>query len=364
MGRMGEDAGQESSWSFRLVEWLRRRVLAVMKPYAPSHVAIIMDGNRRWARQRCLAAYAGHPRGSRKLTEAAEWCAAAGVETLTVYAFSVDNFRRSPDEVEALMRLARDKFAEWLHERRQRGDGVMVGAAGGQRAVRVRVIGQLPLLPPTVRRLAEEINAADAQSEWATAKTPALRLNVCVAYDAVADVEQAVRRVRAGLHAGLLQPSDVDAELISALMGNADPAIGELSARARSAQVSLLIRTSAEPRLSSFLLWQTCAVPTSESDGSSDETCVALVRALWPDFGWWDFVLVLVWYAWRTLWRTRKSGEKRPPAREAQRVERFLCWCDANDAMARKTYVSGTEANGDGGCNERGGNTFVEGYSV
>jgi ditrans,polycis-polyprenyl diphosphate synthase len=284
------------------MEWARQQMLGLLRPYAPRHVAFIMDGNRRWARQHHLEPYAGHPRGSSKLIQAAQWCFEAGVQYVTVFAFAIENFRRSHEEVEALMTLAEDRFRLMLRALRGEKTAPNLDDVDTRRlelllhryGVRIRIVGALAMLPAQVRQLAEEINALDDETLASRASAAhAFLLNICVAYAACEEMANVVQRVQHGIRKALIRPDDVNAALLSALMWTADPAWDDVLERASSAQIDLLIRTSAEPRLSNFLLWQVAAC-----ECCGYEARFEFVDAMWPEFGLWDLFAALVRYAY------------------------------------------------------------------
>lgn len=194
---------------------------------APRHVAIIMDGNRRWAAGRGLPPIEGHRRGMQTLRRIVAAAAKAGVDVLTVYAFSEENWQRGSNEVGALMELGA-VFA--------RGEGASLARDG----VRVRTIGRRDRLPASVRD-------AFAQVEVETAGARRLTLNLAVDYGARNELCSAVREVACEVAAGRLDPATIDENTIAEHLWTAglpDP--------------DLLIRTGGDLRLSNFLLYQ-CA---------------------------------------------------------------------------------------------------------
>jgi undecaprenyl diphosphate synthase len=203
------------------------------------HAAIIMDGNGRWAERRRLPRTAGHRAGAKAVERIVEAAPAAGISTLTLYAFSSDNWSRPMPEVAALMRL----FRSYLKSRRERA--VKNGVA-------VEVIGRRDRLPVSVLR---EI----AETEAATAGGTLLRLRLAVDYSA----RDAI--VRAALRAAEVQ--DLDRERFARLLAEVD------HGRPDVPPVDLLIRTGGEQRLSDFQLWESAYAE------------LVFVEAMWPDFG-------------------------------------------------------------------------------
>lgn len=219
----------------------------------PRHVAFIMDGNRRFAAKKHVERIDGHSKGFDKLAETLKWCQDLGVEEVTVYAFSAENFKRSKEEVDSLMELARQKFSKIIEEKDQ------LEAHG----VKVRVIGELHMLSPDLREMATKMHKM-------TKNNYKCRLNICVAYLSRAEMTCAARDIAWGVQTGLLLPDDISQNLISSAL--------------EVPTVDLLIRTSGEVRLSDFLLWQ------------SSFSYLSFLKALWPEFSIWDFYGAILQY--------------------------------------------------------------------
>ncbi|WP_297461707.1 polyprenyl diphosphate synthase [Thermococcus sp.] len=193
----------------------------------PNHVAIIMDGNRRWARKIEKPPWYGHLFGSQKLEEIMEWCRELGIRTLTVYAFSTENFRRTPDEVRALMDLFERKFKELVEDERVHRYGI-----------RVNVLGRKELLPENVRKAAED-------AERATRKYSNYFLNIALAYGGRSEIADAVKDIVRDVQEGRISIEDIDEEMIKRYLyypNMPDP--------------DIVIRTGGEERISNFLLYQ------------------------------------------------------------------------------------------------------------
>jgi undecaprenyl diphosphate synthase len=209
---------------------------------APRHIAIIMDGNGRWARERGLARIQGHEQGATSLRRVVEGCAEVGVEFLTVYAFSTENWVRPKAEVAALMQLL-----EYFIEKET--------AELVEKGIRLQAIGRLTDLPESCqRKLHEAIEA--------TAHGKALTLILALSYSGRAELVDAVKSVVRDVQEGRIDSGMIDAELLSRHLYTRcypDP--------------DLLIRTSGEMRLSNFLLWQL------------SYTEIVITPKLWPDFG-------------------------------------------------------------------------------
>jgi undecaprenyl diphosphate synthase len=233
---------------------------------APRHVAVIMDGNGRWARRRALPRQAGHQAGIKPVRATVELCAEAGVQTLTLFAFSSENWRRPVDEVRGLMSLFVDALEREVDELDANG-------------IRVKFIGDLDALNPLLRR------ATDAAVQR-TSGNSRMDLVVAVAYGGRWDIVQAARRLAAEAAAGRLDPSAIDeAKLESALQ------------TAGSSSVDLLIRTGGEKRISNFLLWDIAYAEVFFSD------------VLWPDFTGAELRKAFEFYARRQR-RFGQTGEQ------------------------------------------------------
>ncbi|HLK48416.1 MAG TPA: isoprenyl transferase [Bryobacteraceae bacterium] len=220
----------------------------------PAHIAIIMDGNGRWARRRRLPRVAGHQAGVGPVRSTVETCARLGVKVLTLYAFSVENWKRPRAEVETLWRLLRYYLRQELPEL-QKND------------IRLQAIGRPDALPPQVRR---ELEAAVE----ATAANRGLLVNLAINYGGRAEIVDAVNAIlEVARLDGRLATLKLDEELISANLYTAscpDP--------------DLLIRTSGEMRISNFLLWQ---IAYAE---------LYVTETLWPDFKRRDLLQAILEY--------------------------------------------------------------------
>ena len=207
----------------------------------PRHVAVIMDGNGRWARERGRPREFGHRAGMRAVREAVEAAGDAGVEVLTLFAFSQENWARPQGEVAALMALLE------LYVRRERRELK-------EKGVEVHAVGELHRLGPRTRAAIQGI--VDH-----TRGGTKLKLNLAISYGARAEIAQAARRLAERVREGTLMPGEIDEELIAQHLytpGDPDP--------------DLLIRTSGELRISNFMLWQLAY------------TELYVSPVLWPDF--------------------------------------------------------------------------------
>lgn len=207
----------------------------------PRHIAIIMDGNGRWAQQRFLPRTAGHRAGVGAVRRTVEHCIARGVTALTLFAFSSENWRRPPQEVSLLMELfvaSLDRETQKLHEN----------------GVNLRVIGDRTAFAPILQ---ERI----AASEALTRDNRRLNLIIAANYGGRWDILQASRRLAEQVAAGALDPQEIDAERFQACLSLADVV-----------EPDLFIRTGGEQRISNFLLWQLAY------------TELYFTPVLWPDF--------------------------------------------------------------------------------
>jgi undecaprenyl diphosphate synthase len=212
-----------------------------MNPRLPRHVAIILDGNGRWAAARGLPRTKGHEHGAEAVRAAVRGCRERGIECLTLYAFSVANWSRPQEEIDVLMRLCAE-FAE-----REREDLVARGVA-------VRVIGDLDEVPTPTRRAVEALVEATAGGREMT-------LALALSYGGRRDMVNAMRALAVRARAGLVVPEDIDEGSIRRFLTTSD-----------LPDPDLLIRTGGEKRLSDFLLYE-CAYAE-----------LFFTETLWPDF--------------------------------------------------------------------------------
>ena len=208
----------------------------------PRHVAVIMDGNGRWARERNRPREFGHRAGMRAVRATVEAAQEAGVEFLTLFAFSQENWHRPQGEVTALMGLLELYVRREQRELKEKG-------------VEVRVIGDLSRLGPRTRGALEGIVAH-------TAGGPKMRLTLAISYGARTEIVHAARRLAERVQNGTLVPAEIDEALFSEQMYAPD-----------LPDPDLLIRTSGELRISNFMLWQLAY------------TELHITEVLWPDFG-------------------------------------------------------------------------------
>ena len=222
----------------------------------PSHVAVIMDGNGRWAKERRLPRVEGHRRGVESVRAVVRACGEVGVKYLTLYAFSVENWNRPKDEVDTLMkylaRFLKSEIGE-LHKSN----------------VRLEVIGQIYRLPEFVQKQLRK-----TQDELS--KNNGLTLTLALSYGGRTEIVEATRAIAAKVRDGLLDPAEINEQVIHQHLythNQPDP--------------DLLIRTSGEMRISNFLLWQ---ISYAE---------LVVTQTLWPDFRKPDFFAALEEYTRR-----------------------------------------------------------------
>ena len=222
--------------------WLWRQVKNGVKP---EHIAIILDGNRRWASEKVLNPWFGHEKGADKVDQLVDWCLKLNVRSVTLYAFSTENFRRSRSEVAEIMRIAEERFRQILTDERIHEDRICV-----------KVIGRVNLLPSELQKLIADV-------EKATQNYDEHFLNFAFAYGGRAEIVDAARKIAEEVSQGKLKPESVDEKtfeqhLYTSHLPNQDP--------------DLIIRTSGEERLSGFLLWQ------------SAYSELFFLDIYWPDF--------------------------------------------------------------------------------
>jgi len=209
----------------------------------PNHIAVILDGNRRYAMKRGFSEVTiGHEIGAEKVKEFLQWCLDLGIKQITLFAFSTENFRRSKREVERLMDLIEKKLYEFADDEEIH-----------QKKVRIRVIGRRNLLPERVIRAIEK-------AEKVTENYDSYLLNVALAYGGRAELIDALRSIMKDVKNGVLTSRDITEKLIDQRLYTRD---GE--------PPEVIIRTSGERRLSNFLLWQ------------STNTYLSFVDVYWPE---------------------------------------------------------------------------------
>ncbi|ERL95139.1 hypothetical protein D910_12408 [Dendroctonus ponderosae] len=215
-----------------------------------------MDGNRRYAKKHQVEKVDGHSKGFQKLSDCLSWCLELGIKEVTVYAFSIENFKRTNDEVDQLLQLAREKFAKLFEEK----DKLM------ENGVCIRVIGNLTLVPEDLRKLI-------AKAMLMTRNNDKAILNVAFAYTSRDEIVNSLKVINEAVKNGDIVCNDINENLISYCMYTN-----------QSPNPDLLVRTSGEVRLSDFLLWQT----------ANSQIC--FTKVLWPEFGIWHLLACIFQY--------------------------------------------------------------------
>jgi tritrans,polycis-undecaprenyl-diphosphate synthase [geranylgeranyl-diphosphate specific] len=218
---------------------------SIKKGEVPKHIAIILDGNRRWASKKSIERVIGHIEGANTAEDLLEWCHEIGIRTITLYLLSTENLNRSPDELKELFELFTERLNKLLTDERIT-----------RFKVRVKAIGRLELVTPRMREILSTIEAqtADYSDHF---------LNIAIAYGGRAEIVDSVRSIATLVMEGKLAPEDIDQKTIehslyTSYLPNPDP--------------DLVIRTSGEERLSGFLIWQ------------SAYSELVFLDEYWPDF--------------------------------------------------------------------------------
>ena len=220
---------------------------------APRHIAIIMEGNGRWAKKRLLPRTAGHKAGAEVFRTIANYCRTLGVKYLTVYAFSTENWKRSPEEVSGIMKLMGKYLTEVLQDMEKN-------------RIRIRMFGDLTRLSPQLQELCR-------QAQERSSVYDEVQVNICVNYGGRDEIVRASRAFAQDVAKGLRQPEELTEELLASYLYSADVPDPEL-----------IIRPSGEKRTSNFLLWQ------------SAYSEYVFMNVLWPDFTPQDLDLAIEEY--------------------------------------------------------------------
>ncbi|XP_044290996.1 dehydrodolichyl diphosphate synthase complex subunit DHDDS [Varanus komodoensis] len=265
------------------MSWIKEGELSILERFCsnvikagpmPKHIAFIMDGNRRYAQKHKVRKLEGHSQGFAKLAQTLQWCLSLGIREVTVYAFSIENFKRPQEEVDGLMELARQKFTRLLEEQENLE----------KHGVCVRIVGDLPLLPQDIQELIAKVVLA-------TKHFNTCFLNIGFAYTSREEISNAVKEMAWGVEEGLLQPSDVSESLIDKCLYTC-----------KSPHPDILIRTSGEVRLSDFMLWQT------------SHSCLVFQSVLWPEYSFWNL--------WEAILRFQMNYNALQKARDLYMEER------------------------------------------
>ncbi|MFP4039667.1 MAG: isoprenyl transferase [Desulfosudaceae bacterium] len=219
----------------------------------PAHIAIIMDGNGRWAEKRSLHRLEGHRRGVETIEEVVKACRDIPIPWLTLFAFSTENWNRPEDEVAGIMNLLREFLANQQKKLRDNG-------------IRLNVVGERQRLPRVVNRALTEALAF-------TSDGTSMVLTIALSYGGRSEISRAARKLAEAARDGLVAPEDIDEEMFASCLYTSD-----------LPDPDLLIRTSGEMRISNFLLWQLAY------------TEMFITDTLWPDFGTEELLSIIKSY--------------------------------------------------------------------
>jgi tritrans,polycis-undecaprenyl-diphosphate synthase [geranylgeranyl-diphosphate specific] len=229
--------------AYRVYEkWLQYQVKNGNKP---EHIAIILDGNRRWASDQSFSPLIGHHFGAQKVEDLLNWCLDLEVKSMTLYAFSTENFLRSDEEVQQILHIFEEKLRQLITDERIH-----------RNKVRVTIIGRQELLPKDLQQLIWEVESVTRDYDQHF-------LNIALAYGGRAEIVDATKKIAAEIEKGTLKPDAIDEQLFENHL---------YTSYLPQQEPDLIIRTSGEERLSGFLLWQS----------AYSELC--FLDVYWPDF--------------------------------------------------------------------------------
>ena len=225
----------------------------------PKHIAIILDGNRRFAKRLMVKPWKGHEWGAEKFRSFLDWCFEAGVDEVTAYAFSVQNFDRPKEEFEYLMDVFRKELTHMFSKEKQ--------AEFAEKGIRITVIGRLYMLPKDIHDIAVKLNDA-------TKENKKKRINLAIAYGGREEIIDAVKKIAREAQQGTIRPEHIDEETLKQHLSLAS-------------EPDLVIRTGGERRTSNFLPWQ------------SSYSEFIFIDKLWPEFEKEDFLACIKDFAER-----------------------------------------------------------------
>jgi len=244
--------------AYRIYEnWLWQQVKDGVKP---EHIAIILDGNRRWATENDLNPWLGHMQGAETVENLLDWCLKFNVKFITLYAFSTENFSRTSQEIQEIMRISEDRFRKLLTDERIY-----------KNKVHVKVIGRTNLLPEGLRQAIVDV-------ENATAQYDNIFLNFAFAYGGRAEIVDAAKIVAGQVKDGKVELEDINEGLFEKYL---------YTSHMTKQEPDLIIRTSGEERMSGFLLWQ------------SAYSELVFLDVYWPDFRFIDLLRAIRTYQLR-----------------------------------------------------------------
>ena len=245
----------------QIIEQVYERALMAQIHHIPGHIAIIQDGNRRFASSRGMIRQEGHRAGAERTEAMLEWTRELGIQHVTLYSFSTENLSRDPDEVEALFSLFKDRFSK-----------VIVDERVHRHHIRVQMVGDRDLLPP-------DLQQAIAAAEEATREYDSYFLHIAIAYGGRNEIVRAAQEILEEVHCGMYEPGQIDPPLVET----------HLCADHNLPPVDLVIRTGNEYRTSNFLPWL----------ANGHESAVYFCAPYWPVFRKIDFLRAMRVYSQR-----------------------------------------------------------------
>ncbi|KAJ6239869.1 dehydrodolichyl diphosphate synthase complex subunit DHDDS [Anaeramoeba flamelloides] len=251
------------------LSWTSKLLCKIVKSgRIPNHIAFIMDGNRRFATTQNLSGHKGHLFGFHKLEETLQWCSELGIKNVTVYAFSIENYKRPKKEVQTLMRLAEKQFQSVID------DPVFISNLG----IKIRIIGERSLIP-------KKLKIIGAKVEQLTRGNTKGTLNVCFGYTSRNEIVQGIKDISTCFQEKkkknekntsidhLTKSKQIDTNLLDQSL-----------LLSENGKADLIVRTSGECRLSDFMLWQ------------ASDAVLSFLPAYWPDFKLHHLLWVILWF--------------------------------------------------------------------
>ncbi len=220
----------------------------------PNHIGIILDGNRRFAKRLMMKPWMGHEWGRKKVEKLLDWCAELGINELTLYAFSVENFNRPREEFEFILKLFREAFTELK-------SSPVLQEKGRKLGIRIRFLGRIEMFPEEIRNMMAELMEK-------TSSNTGMIVNFCMAYGGRQEIVDAARKIVADVESGKLPASEIGDETFKRYLYMPE-------------EPDLIIRTGGEQRLSGFLLYQ------------SSYSELFFLGKLWPEFEKEDLIKVI-----------------------------------------------------------------------
>ncbi len=220
----------------------------------PEHIAIILDGNRRFAKKLMLKPWMGHQWGKEKVSKLIEWCTELGIKEVSLYAWSVENFNRPKEEFDYILKLFREACKQLRNDKKLQEKGEKLG-------IKVRFLGRIEMFPEDIQKLMQEIMEKSADNKG-------LIVNFCMAYGGRQEIADAAKRMAADVQNGKLSAADVNDDTVKKYLYMPD-------------DPDLIIRTGGEKRLSGFLLYQ------------SSYSELFFLEKMWPEFEKEDLLQVI-----------------------------------------------------------------------